>query len=1436
MIALFFCLIIMGTIMHTLGINIGSSSVKVILLNGNDILWSKVEPHEGNFLHALEKIISSNNIPADVKALATGTEGRTLLNINSVIEPLCIEEALRNLNCKVDALVSLGGEDLVVYTIDENQKIINSFSGNKCASGTGEFFKQQLARLKININDINDIPEQSRVLKLSSRCSVFMKSDCTHRLNKGEATRGDIVLSLSEVMATKVIDFIKKAKITKKKILLVGGVTQNRHILRSIQERMPENKFIIPEQANYFEAYGAALMAGDSGSTLPSVENLFKHNNIQFNRFKSLKTAQGKVTYLPSKKAKVVAGKEYILGVDGGSTTTKACLIDMETNEISASFYGRTHGDPVKSLKNCFVEMLKQIREDTGNGSINITLAAATGSSRELLGVFLETPAVYNEIIAHSVGTTFYKENIDTIFEIGGQDAKYVFLKNKVPIDYAMNEACSAGTGSFLEESAQGDLNISNAWEIGDIALEAKEPLKFGEHCSAFINSDVRKAIQQGASREDITAGIVTSIVSNYINRVVGNRTIGKNIVLQGGVAKNKAIPLAFAMLLNKDILVPPDPELMGCFGVGILARQKMEEGLLTKASYNIEEILSTEIIYEKEFQCKACDNFCPIRILNVNGNKYMFGGRCNKYANIRKKKVFNEEQVIDYVEIRNDILFKECAPNPGDLIRKKDFVVGIPRCFSIYTLWPLYSWFFHKLGVETFVSENILQEGTARVESNYCFPAEIAHGAVQDIFNSKTDFIFLPHFRDMESYEKNTPANFCPITQSLPYYIKKAFPDIPEEKYLAPVISFMYGTEKAAEPFVALASKLGFNEDEAKEAFALAYKKQMECFAKFSELGKQAIEEARKAGRPVIAILGRPYNAFTTDANMDIPRKYTSRGYSVIPFDILPFEDQTIYPNMYWYYGQQNMKAGVFIKKEDNIFITYISNFSCAPDSFMLHYLKWMMGVKPFLILELDSHTGDAGLDTRIEAFLDIIEGYRSRLTDISEERYDNGLRFINNPGEEIYIKNNITGEKISIKNNPRVKLLLSNMGRLSAELVGATTRGFGINAETMPVPDIYTLQLARNHASGKECLPSHLVLGSALKYLSSEKYRKDEIYLLFVPTTTGPCRTGQYFVFFENIFRDLRMENMVVITLDSDNSYNELGPEFSKYAWWAFIIGDYMKDIETSLRTCAADPAKAMMDYDIIWKKMINAAEHNVTKMLPVLREISGDIAKIPLKNKIDKYPKVLIVGEIYVRRDDFAVDELIQHFSRRGIIGKVSGVSEWVYYCDFVRYNEIKKKLSLLPWYRRLSAKELMDLINWNIESAYKHNVDRNIRRILNSTGLIPDSPHNMQNIMKKTENNFVSNELFSEISISSGVAATAMTDGYSGIVNISPFSCLIGRVIEGVLTPWARERKYPIISVEIDGNLLPPNVVNKLEIFMLNVLRFKNNKRTGTIPKE
>jgi len=1421
--------------MKSLGINIGSTSLKMALLEDNKPVWTAFTPHEGDFSAAVHKLLAEGKVPEGIPALVTGNEGRFMFDVSGTLEPLCVEAALRSLGIKADAVVSMGGEDLIVYSLDSDGKIINSFSGNKCASGTGEFLKQQLARMDMTLDDIDKVPDSAKVYALSTRCSVFMKSDCTHRLNKREATKDDIVLSLSDVMAVKVIDFLKRAKVTSGRVALTGGITLNRHIIRFIREKAPNIEFIIPDTAPVFEALGAAVMALQSGSKLPSADNLLRANDVRFGSLEALRDWKDKVKVFEKTDGKVQAGRKYILGVDGGSTTTKACLVDMETFEITASHYGRTHGDPVKALKECLSIIQDKIVADTGDKKIDISLVSTTGSSREILGVFLETPGVYNEIIAHSVGTTFFDKEVETIFEIGGQDAKYVLLKNGVPIDYAMNEACSAGTGSFLEESAAGDLSIHSAKDIGPIALGAPSPCKFGEHCSAFINSDIRKAVQQGAGRENITAGIVCSIVSNYLNRVVGNRTIGGKIFLQGGVAKNPAVPLAFAMLLNKEILVPPAPELMGCFGVALLAKRKRDDGLLAEQTIVLDDIINREIGYERVFNCQSCENLCPIQVLNVNNHKYMFGGRCNKYTNMRKQ--VKDVPVFDYVEKRQKMLFEEFAAPVNEQTYKRDFIVGIPRAFSVHTLYPLYSWFFHELGIKTFLSTEVAHAGVARAESTYCFPAEIAHGAIQDCLDKKADYVLLPHFRDMPSYEEKVHANFCPITQALPYYMGKAFPDIDKKKWLPLVVSFKFGEGKALELFCEMTKLLGISEAETKAAFDTAWAKQRSYFEAAEKMGIQAIEDARKADRPVIAVLGRPYNAFTPEANMGIPRKFTTRGYSIVPFDILPFRDEIIFPNMYWFYGQQDLKAAKLLKKEDNIYLTFVSNFSCAPDSFILHYVKWMMGQKPFLVLELDSHSADAGVDTRVEAFLDIIDGYRAKKNQFEDERYDNNMRFVCEKlysGEfDLRIDNIKTGERIPVVDNKRVKVLLSNMGNISTEYMGAAIRSLGINAEAMPVATAKTIQAARAHASGKECVPSHLVLGSALEFFFSDKYRKDELYLLFVPITTGPCRTGQYYVYYDNLFRDLRLENVVVFILSADNSYTELGPSFAKEMWKGLVLSDYLKDIQCSLLAAAVDPVKAEKDFEHSWRKVMHAVEHNPKALWKELKHVATDVKKIPLKRKITDCPRVLIVGEIYVRRDDFAVGELIELMSERGIVVKVAGISEWIHYLDFVREYALKKLIKLQKPGTRLFSKPSKDLKKLQIEEWWKHHIEKKVLAILEPTGLIPETPHDMRHIMKYTQEHFVNLELNSEIAVSSGSAAAAMDEGYSGIVNISPFACLIGRVIEGLFTPWARERNYPILSVEVDGNLLPPNIVNKLNIFMVNVLRFKGGNDLSTL---
>jgi predicted nucleotide-binding protein (sugar kinase/HSP70/actin superfamily) len=311
------------------------------------------------------------------------------------------------------------------------------------------------------------------------------------------------------------------------------------------------------------------------------------------------------------------------------------------------------------------------------------------------------------------------------------------------------------------------------------------------------------------------------------------------------------------------------------------------------------------------------------------------------------------------------------------------------------------------------------------------------------------------------------------------------------------------------------------------------------------------------------------------------------------------------------------------------------------------------------------------------------------------------------------------------------------------------------------------------------------------------------------------------------------MRLENVVVFTLSADNSYTELGPDFAKEMWKGLVVTDYMKDIQTSLKATAEDPRQAIAAFEASWKIMMATVEKHPDKLWTELKRVAGDVKQIPLKRRLDDCPKVLVVGEIYVRRDDFAVGELTDLMSDRGIVVKVSGIGEWIHYLDFVREYALKKLIKLEPAGSRLFSKPSRDLLKLRVEELWKHSVEKKVLSILEPTGLIPRTPHDMREIMKNTQEHFVNLELNSEIAVSTGVAATAMQNGYSGIVNISPFACLIGRVIEGLFAPWARDRNYPTISVEVDGNQLPPNIVNKLNIFMVNVLRFKGDRELSSL---
>jgi predicted nucleotide-binding protein (sugar kinase/HSP70/actin superfamily) len=402
------------------------------------------------------------------------------------------------------------------------------------------------------------------------------------------------------------------------------------------------------------------------------------------------------------------------------------------------------------------------------------------------------------------------------------------------------------------------------------------------------------------------------------------------------------------------------------------------------------------------------------------------------------------------------------------------------------------------------------------------------------------------------------------------------------------------------------------------------------------------------------------------------------------------------------------------------------------------------------------------------------------------------------------------------------RVKLVWPSMGRENTELVAAVARSNGIDSHALPAADLQTAPRARAVASGKECIPALLVLGEVLAYLKAAPKDPDQIHLIFMPITTGPCRTGQYAIFYQALFQELGHKNVVILSLNSDNSYSELGHQFNRDLWRMICVSDYMRDAVAAVRALAADPVTGVAEVGAVMKEMIAAAEHGSAPVLAGLVGWGKRLGRIPLRRPLSDAKKALVVGEIFVRLDDFSVEALVSKLAEAGVVAKVTGLTEWVHYLDWDQARRLRKAMKLMPALRRPFSKELRTLLTLRVEMIWKARVEHRVKAALAASGLIPDAPHGMDKIMARAEE-FASAELESEATLSPASAAVAMEEGYHGVAIIAPFACLPGRLIEAVYAPWARSRGLPVVAVESDGNPYPPSVVSRIEAFAHDVAR-------------
>ncbi|MBL7994806.1 hypothetical protein JNM05_05490 [bacterium] len=921
----------------------------------------------------------------------TGSGGKQIseyLQAHFENEFRAVAKGVGTLYPEVRTIFEMGGDNSKFLRINVNNQTgvigIEDYEKNgDCAAGTGSFMDQQASRLRYEIEDVGDIVLRAgKASTIAGRCSVFAKSDMIHAQQKGEQPP-EILKGLCEAVVRNFKSSVVRGRAIVPKVIFIGGVSANKGVVQAMKSlfEIQDDDLITGDCYAWCGAIGSALLSMESKLYKnyeylePKLVTNLSDQKTAFASAQPLNTND--VIFLRDRvkpytfEGLTLPVKAY-LGIDIGSVSTNLVVID-ENNNIIKEIYVYTQARPIEIVN----QGLKDIHSELGD-RISVAGIGTTGSGRELIGELIGADTIKDEITAHKTGAMYISEKliqakVDTIFEIGGQDSKFISIEDNIVVDFAMNEACAAGTGSFLEEQAE-KLGINIKGEFSKLALSSSSPIKLGERCTVFMEKDINSFLQIGASKQDIVAGLAYSIVLNYLNRVVRSRKIGDTIYFQGGTAYNDSVAAAFSIVLGKKIIVPPHNGVVGAIGAAILAKEKVIASTMTTKfrGWSLDSVDYTV----RHFTCRACSNFCDMQEVKVDSEKTFWGDKCSD--KFRKKAKVDTKPVIENLfEIRENLLTGTYDPERN----KGKRTVGLPRSMHFYEKFPFWNVYFTELGFQVVLSEPTNKEtinaGVETTVAEPCFPIKVAHGHFKDLLDKGCDYIFQPNVIDAETPFTNVNSYHCPWTQTLPYVIRGSSLGDGQhsDNILCPTIHFRKGKDAVSKELFTYFRKLDISRASNDRAVSLAYRAQAAFQQKLYELGNDALTTLERSQEMAIILVGRVYNINDRGMNLNIPNKLREYyGVNVIPMDMIDINaiDITdVNNNMFWNSGRKILQISKFIRDKPNLHLIYITNFKCGPDSYIKHFVV-EASKKPFLTLQLDGHANDAGVVTRCEAYLD--------------------------------------------------------------------------------------------------------------------------------------------------------------------------------------------------------------------------------------------------------------------------------------------------------------------------------------------------------------------------------------------------------------------------------------------------------------------------------
>lgn len=1369
---------------RAIGIDLGSVSAKFAVLEGGLIVHEGYMRHRGDPLSALMTLLARSGVDdwENIPAALTGSGAQRLarsLGVQPVNEVVALAAAVRQFVRGAGSVVEMGGQDskLLQFRHDgQDWPVFDDFATNTiCAAGTGSFLDQQAARLGLTPEEMGALAKDcAKPPRIAGRCSVFAKSDMIHLQQIG-ATVSEIASGLCFAVARNFRSTIAAGREFRGPVAFVGGVAANPAMVRAFQDAVNGLGLFVPEHFRVLVAAGAALASVET-AFLSTAALEGAAAPIAGNREERLPSL---APFASPQASSTCAGSPrngVYLGIDVGSISTNLAAVDPDGNVV-ARVYLRTAGKPLEAVRDGLERILADFPETP-----EVLGVATTGSGRYMTGDFVGADTVRNEITAQARAAVHIDPTVDTIFEIGGQDSKYISLRDGRVVDFEMNKVCAAGTGSFLEEQAE-KLGIPIAG-FGPLALESPSPARLGERCTVFMETDVVSHQSDGTPLRDIVAGLCVSVVRNYLHRVVGRRAIGNRIFFQGGTAFNQGVVAAFNHVLgDRKVIVPPNHDVTGAIGAALLARDMKPR----KSSFRGFS-LTGETWQQDSFVCRACANHCEIhRVTLHDGRKLYYGGRCEKYETGSLQTREGGESLF---RLREELLRRYAEESD---LEPNGPVVGIPEALWFWELYPFFGTFFRELGCRVVTSgqsdSETVHRGVESTAADTCFPVKIAHGHTAKLLDAGVDYLFVPSIlRNTKAAGEFTESYNCPYVEAAPYLLDAGL-SLKERRTpvtLRPVLDFSLPGKQWMKPLLEMAASLGFDAD----ASARAARKAASAQERF---GKALLREGERAlssigDRRAFVVVSRPYNGNDPMVNTDLPQKLARLGALVIPLDFLDLPLAEVWKghgNMYWAYGQKILAAAVAVRSDPRLHAVYISNFGCGPDSFIEHIFGELMGDKPYLGIEIDEHAADAGLITRCEAFLDSLEA-----------RTHSGGDAFRQAAEPVA---SLDGRTLWIP-------YMSDASHVAA----AVARSAGHDARVAPPTTSATVALGRSVTSGRECYPAIITSGSMMEILRDNPPEKTAF---FMGTASGPCRFGQYCRYHGMILKRLGHGGVPIVTSSSSDSYSTVDGFASfnrqKTLYQGISLADNLYRARFRIRPYEVNPGETDRVYGEQLAKVCERAEKGLSLGI-CAREAAAAFGAIPVENAVRR-PRIAVFGEIYIRNDPYANDNTLERIEELGGEVVYSPISEWL---EFVNTSFIEKS-------RKLGRQGgvMTGRIKAGVMAMMKKPVGKPFEQ------LFADTPHASSEAILKAASPYMPENIGGEAILCIGAPLALMGNGgIQGAVNVLPFGCLPGTVVTAVSRRIRRDRPdLPWLNLAFDGQEDTDNS-SRLEAFMFQVKKY------------